>query len=106
MACFVAPAATAIVTTVIRKKISPKYHVEWLLLMQWGGVAMLIVDHISTGEVVPYFPFFTRSWSQIWPEILRAGVPMTIAVFTLWILAVQISWLIEKRNLKISEVSV
>ena len=106
MACFVVPATTAIVTTVMKKRISPKYHVDWLLSMQWGGVAMLIIDHISTGEVVPYFPFFTRRWSQIWPEILRAGVPMTIAVFVLWIVAVQISWFVEKRNLKISEVSV
>jgi len=98
MACFVAPATTAIVTTVLKKKISPKYHVEWLLAMQWGGVLMLIVDHISTGEVVSYFPFFTASWSEIWPEILRVGIPMAVVVFGFWITAVQISWAVEKRK--------
>ncbi|MCL5410933.1 MAG: hypothetical protein M1324_03740 [Patescibacteria group bacterium] len=103
MACFLAPAATAIVTTAANKKIPKHYHMDWLLAMQWGGVVMLIIDHIANKEIVPYFPFFTAGWSKIWPEILKNGVPMTVGVFVLWFTAIQISWLIEKKKLKISQ---
>ena len=101
MCCFVAPVAVATITTVVKKKIPAKYHVEWLLLMLWGGNVMLIVDHIINGEVVPYFPFFTKSWSEMWPEILSVGMPMTIAIFAIWGAAVLGSNLAIKRNLKV-----
>ncbi len=57
MACFIAPTTAAIIATGIKKKIPQKYHFEWLITMFWGGVAMLNVEHISHGEVVP-FPRF------------------------------------------------
>ncbi len=88
MACFAAPATAAIVTTVIKKKIPAKYHVDWLLSMLYGGVLMLIIEHIAHKEVVPYFPFFTAGWSEMWPEILRIGVPMTISIFVVWTIMV------------------
>jgi len=98
MACFVAPVTTAIVTSAMRNKLPKKYHFEWLLFMLWGGSAMLIVDHIATGEVVAYFPFFTKSWSQIWPEILSIGVPMTAVTIILWATMVWVSIGLEKRK--------
>lgn len=104
MACFVAPTTAAIVTTVIKNKVPAKYHVEWLFLMLWGGTAMLIFDHVANHEIVPYYPFFTRSWDQIWPEVLKIGLPMTIIVFAIWYLAVRISWLAEKKRVKISQI--
>ena len=84
MCCFLAPTAAAAVTSVIKKNVPEKYHVEWLLSMLWGGVAMLIIEHIAHKEVVSYFPFFTAGWSEMWPEILRVGVPMTIFIFAIW----------------------
>jgi len=84
MACFVAPATVVVITQIAKKKIPPKYHVERLLYMLWGGVLMLIVDHVANKEVVPYFPFFTASWQEMWPEILRIGIPMTIIIFVVW----------------------
>ena len=106
MACFAAPATVAIITTVIKKKVPERYHPEWLLLMLWGGVLMLIVDHIATGEIVAYFPFFTRSWQQIWPEILRVGVPMTIVIFATWAMMVWISMGLKMSSRSMAERSV
>ena len=84
MACFIAPAAAAVVTSVIRKKVPAKYHIDWLLLMLWGGVLMLVVDHIASGEVVLHFPFFTAGWEKIWPEVLSVGLQMTVVIFVVW----------------------
>ena len=87
MACFLAPAAEAVVTTVLQKKLDQKEkeaehgsveHIEntksiqestkpkhkiswsrklkWLNTMLWGGSALLCVEHIWHGEVVPWPP--------------------------------------------------
>jgi len=45
---------------------------------------MLIIEHLAHQEVVPYFPFFTAGWTQMWPELLRVGVPMALAIFVVW----------------------
>jgi hypothetical protein len=89
MACFIAPAATAILTTGLKKKIDPKYHVEWLNTMLWGGVIMLIVDHVANGEIVPYPPFFTamqkaNGITTLFKEIVTVGGLMTITIFAVW----------------------
>jgi hypothetical protein len=84
MACFITPAATAIIATAIKKKIPSHWHFDWLLLMLWGGTLMLIVDHVVNGEVILTFPFFTAGWSEIWPELIRVGLPMTLAIFIAW----------------------
>jgi len=99
MACFVAPATVAIVTTAVKEKVPEKYHVEWLLSMLYGGVLMLIIEHIAHKEVVPYFPFFTAGWSEMWPEILRIGVPMTIAIFAVWGIMVLVANFLPKSSL-------
>lgn len=91
MACLIAPATVAIITTVSKKKIPAKYHVEWLLMMLWGGTAMLLVDHIINGEVVPYYPFFTAGFDKIYKEILTVGLPMTAIIFVIWYLMILVS---------------
>lgn len=98
MACFVAPAATAAVITTVRKKVPPQYHIDWLLMMLWGGFIVLIIDHIANNEVVPYFPFFTAGWSKIWPEILQVGVPMTLAVTDVWLVMLIVSAVNSKKS--------
>jgi hypothetical protein len=96
MACFIAPAATAIITTGLKKKIAPKYHLEWLNTMLWGGVIMLIVDHIANGEIVPYPPFFTamqkaNGIQTMLKEIVTVGGLMTIAIFTVWVVMILVT---------------
>lgn len=84
MACFIAPATAAIIISATKKKIPAHYHVNWLLAVLWGGVIWLIPEHIYQGEVVFYPPFFTSGASRIVPEVLRVGIPMTLAALAVW----------------------
>lgn len=84
MACFVAPETAAIALTIVRKKIDPRLQINWLLTLLWGGVAWLIPEHIYHGEITLYPPFFTKGLSEMLPEIIRVGVPMTIAAAMVW----------------------
>ena len=87
MACFIVPAAEAVITTVVTKVIKSKEkksgseetvnisfsdgtieEVEkikfstklgWLNKLLWGGSALLAFEHIWHGEIVPFFPFLT-----------------------------------------------
>ncbi|MDD2688955.1 MAG: hypothetical protein PHT41_02225 [Candidatus Omnitrophica bacterium] len=97
MACFLVPTSTAIVTTVIRKKIPEKYHINWLNSMLWGGVVMLAVEHISHGEIVLYPPFLTAGLAEVFPEMLRVGVPMTLSIFLIWGIMVTVAVRMSKK---------
>ena len=70
---------------------SAKYHLDWLIAMLWGGVIMLAVEHIAHGEVVLYPPFLTAGVSEVLPEILKVGVPMTIAIVSVWAVVVLVA---------------
>lgn len=88
MACFLVPAAEAIIVSVAvkisEKKEKNKYslpkgavkHTEieedshklpfskklsWLRNLLWGGTVLLAFEHFWHGEVVPYFPFLTAA---------------------------------------------
>ena len=98
MACFLVPTAVAIVTTSVRKKVPEKYHLDWLNSMLWGGVVMLAVEHVSHGEVVPYPPFLTAGLHKVLPEMLKVGVPMTLAIFVIWGLMITVAAMIGKRE--------
>ena len=61
MACFIAPATEAIVTTIVKKTTDKKEthnpfikRLNWLNNMLWGGSALLAFEHIWHGEVVPW----------------------------------------------------
>ncbi|MDP3981087.1 MAG: hypothetical protein Q8Q33_06735 [Chlamydiota bacterium] len=90
MACFIAPVAAAIVTTKMTKKTASKYHLDWLNAMLWGGVIMLVVDHIAKGEISLYPPFLTVGIGEALLEILKVGLPMTLAVIGVWAMLVMI----------------
>jgi len=90
MACFIVPMGAAIVTTAVSKKIPEECHVNWLNSMLWGGVAMLAVEHVSHGEVVPYPPFLTAGLSEVFPEMMRVGAPMTLAIFLVWMIMIAV----------------
>ena len=85
MACFLVPAAEAVVVTIaakvkensevevataetteateISKEEAPAIpwsrRLKWLTYMLWGGAILLAFEHIWHGEVVPWFPFLT-----------------------------------------------
>ncbi len=97
MACFLVPTAAAIVTTAVGKKVPEKYHMNWLNSMLWGGVVMLAVEHIAHKEVVPYPPFLTAGLSEVFPEMMRVGIPMTLAIFLIWGVMVTVAARVSKR---------
>ena len=114
MACFVAPAGVAVVTTIIKKVVekrelaaeaqpnkqsaskAPGKWVErlgWLNLMLWGGTLMLVLDHLIAGELVPWSPFLTAletpgQASALLKEIAITGGAMTAGVFVVWAIMV------------------
>jgi hypothetical protein len=108
MCCFVTPIVTATVTTKIAKRMPKKYHFEWLNTMLWGGVVMLIIEHIAHKEVVPYFPFLTAMKNPhdtivMLKEMAIVGGSMTLAIFVGWIILVFTANLIsdyEKSRIK------
>ncbi len=96
MACFIAPMATGIVTTVFRKKVPAALKISWLNIMLWGGVAMLAIEHIAHGEVVLYPPFLTAMQNPaaipvMLQELAIVGGTMTIAIVLIWAFLVMIT---------------
>ena len=70
MACFLVPAAEAVVTTVAAKvmkknakdneeKLSFATKLEGLNKLLWGGSLLLCYEHVGSGEITPFFPFLT-----------------------------------------------
>lgn len=112
MACFLVPAAQAIIVTAanaasekhLKKEIKASdtditadesstlsFHgkVKWLRNMLWGGSAMLAFEHVWHGEVVPWFPFLTAaedpaSLSELLGEMATVGVTMAALVTAVW----------------------
>lgn len=114
MACFIVPLAQAVATTLYRRHVEKQSSLApsssaafWgkvaeggkgaslrrLELMLWGGSAMLIVDHIISGELMPVFPFFSALLVEggaltMLREMLTVGVPMSLLVTGIWALTV------------------
>ncbi len=130
MACFVVPAAEAVVTTVVTKVMQSKesspetVHIsldgstvteavktpfsqklKWLNNLLWGGSALLAFEHIWHGEVIPWFPFLTAAGNpadaaEMLHEMSTVGVTMAVLVTAVWGGIVAISSAIEKRAVK------
>lgn len=115
MACFIVPAAEAVVTTIVKKSIDKNEKgsksevrnsflkkMNWLNNMLWGGSALLMFEHIWHGEVIPWFPFLTNAANPIDAsamvhEMATAGVGMAMLVTAVWIGMVLVTNAIEKR---------
>ena len=90
MACFLVPAAEAVITTIAAKAIKSKEKdsetvkvqldgsnpeaaekipfsrkLKWLNNLLWGGSALLAFEHVWHGEVVPWFPFLTAAGDPV-----------------------------------------
>ena len=103
MACFTAPMSVAIVTTIFRKKIPEKYHINWLNTMLWGGTAGLALEHVAHGEVVPFPPFFTAMMTPadtaaMVHEILTVGTGMLFVCVIVWAVMVTAASMIEAKT--------
>ncbi|MBR5973985.1 MAG: hypothetical protein IK020_02265 [Clostridiales bacterium] len=129
MACFLVPATEAIVTTIAAKVLAKKeknmeIHHEggssdiiekshfsrklgWLNNMLWGGAALLALEHVWHGEVVPWFPFLTAasdasSRSEMFHEMATVGVAMAALVTVVWGIMVLVSSRLEKSATSVS----
>lgn len=115
MACFLVPAAEAIVVSAVEKAEEKKAEkalegstidsieaanekmvipfsrkLKWLSWMLWGGVLLLAFEHVWHGEVVPWFPFLTAmsdqaSTVEMLQEIATVGVGMAVIITVVWV---------------------
>lgn len=133
MACFLVPAAEAVVTTLAAKLLKsrekarnveirlPDGSVEtatrvpfstklgWLNKLLWGGSALLAFEHVWHGEVVPFFPFLTAvrdgETSEMLAEMGSAGIMMAALVTVVWFGMLAVSAMVEKRALANSKLA-
>lgn len=106
MACFIIPAVEAVAGTILQKKVgrekAEKMKLGWLNTMLWGGVALLAIEHIWHGEVVPWPPFLTAmanpaETSAMIKEMAIVGTAMAIVVTLAWVALVFITNALSKR---------
>lgn len=133
MACFLVPAAEAVVTTLAAKLLKsrekarnveirlPDGSVEtatrvpfstklgWLNKLLWGGSALLAFEHVWHGEIVPFFPFLTAvrdgETSEMLAEMGSAGVMMAALVTVVWFGMLAVSAMVERRALANSKLA-
>ena len=116
MACFLVPAAEAIVTTVASKamkknsvpaseaeaKITFGSKLNWLNNLLWGGSALLAFEHVWHGEVTPFFPFLTAAAEGETVEMLKemgtVGVGMAVLVTVTWFIVTLVADMAVKRQ--------
>ena len=122
MACFLVPAAEAVVVTVTAKAAGKKadaagsaYQAEqrigfvkklkWLTNMLWGGSVLLAFEHLWHGELAPWFPFLTAvgdpaDTAEMLVEMGSVGVLMAAIITTAWAGMVLVTNAMEKKALK------
>lgn len=127
MACFVVPAAEAVITTVAAKVLEKKESasesvqvslddvttteavkipfsrkLKWLNNLLWGGSALLAFEHVWHGEVTPWFPFLTATGNpadaaEMLNEMATAGISMTVLVTAVWLAMLGVTKIMEKN---------
>ena len=107
MACVIVPAMEAIITTTLTKELEKKeikfsHKMKGLNSMLWGGSALLALEHVWHGEIVPWFPFLTKAktakdTAEMLAEMSTVGVSMAVLVTTVWALMVGVSHVLERK---------
>ena len=123
MACFLVPAAEAVVTTVIRKAVKSKEEKDgrelsvrfsdklgWLNGMLWGGSGLLAFEHLWHGEISPFFPFLTAAddpgeTAEMLTEMATSGTAMAALVTAVWAAAVLVVGRIKDQGRKAGDLS-
>jgi hypothetical protein len=104
MACFLVPAAEAVVATVIERRAAraegpraagsdrPSWaaKLRWLTNMLWGGALLLALEHLWHGEISPLPPFLTalKSADQtavMGRELATVGLVMAVVTTVAWV---------------------
>lgn len=116
MACFIVPAAEAVITTVAAKvakknedgsenghKVRFSEKLGWLNKMLWGGSALLAFEHLWHGEIAPFFPFLTAASNpadlqDMLIETAAVGTGMAVLVTGAWAGMVFVTDRILKRR--------
>jgi len=106
MACFLVPAAEAIITTIVERKskeLARKWKLNWLNAMLWGGVLLLAVEHIWHGEVVPWPPFLTAMENPaeipvMLHEMATIGTAMALVITIFWLVLVTVASSLAKPS--------
>ena len=124
MACFLVPAAEAVVVTVVEKVAEKKeskveqttteeknesFHVpftaklKWLMYMLYGGSILLMFEHIWHGEVQPFAPFLTAmadkgDMYEMLHEMSTVGVTMALLVTAVWGIICVVTSKLEKKS--------
>jgi len=103
----------AIVTTVVKKvveknereagkketsqtRVSWSRKLSWLNRLLWGGVLLLVLEHIWHGEVVLWPPFLTamNNPADVGPmlhEVATIGTGMAVFVTIVWLIMISIA---------------
>lgn len=122
MACFLVPAAEAVVVAAAGKAVGKKagaagnsYQAEqriglvkklkWLANMLWGGSVLLAFEHLWHGELMPWFPFLTAmnnpaDTAEVFAEMGSVGVLMAVIITGVWIGMVLVTNAMEKKALE------
>ena len=125
MACLLVPAAEAVITTIAAKAAKSKEQkaeaagvksdtaerlpfsekIKWLSNLLWGGSALIALEHVWHGEIVPWAPFLTAendpaAAAEMLQEMATVGVGMTAVVTAVWLGMLGVSQVMEKRALK------
>lgn len=124
MACFLVSAAEAVIVTAVEKGVEKKEMMEaeasgstqvkelhiplsrklkWLSNMLWGGVVLLLFEHIWHGEVVPFFPFLTAmsdpaDTAAMLGEMATVGVCMALLITIVWVIMCKAADVIVSRK--------
>mgnify|MGYP003294984680 CR=1 FL=1 len=102
MACVTVPVVTAVAVEAIRglvKKYEAKKEVpeirfsrklKWFSNLLFGGSALLLLEHVWHGEIVPWYPFLTGASNAedaqtMLHEMSTVGVAMTGVVALAWL---------------------
>ncbi|MBR1874571.1 MAG: hypothetical protein IJ807_06665 [Eubacterium sp.] len=106
MACFIVPAAEAVVVKVCEKVVASKEaetneavehevsiplkrKLKWLNYMLIGGAVLLLFEHIWHGEIVAWFPFLSAMASpsdmnEMFLEMATVGTSMAAFITLIW----------------------
>ena len=102
MACFVVPAAEAVIVRAIEKAevkkeaegkqtalIPMSVKLKWLSGLLLGGAVLLMFEHVWHGEVVPWFPFLTAMYdpadtAEMLKEMATVGTSMAVLITAVW----------------------
>ena len=120
-ACLLVPAAEAAITAIAAKAVRSREQkaetanidnaeklpfsgkLKWLSNLLWGGSALLTLEHVWHGEIVPWFPFLTAAsdpaaTAEMLQEMATVGAGMTAAVTAVWLGILGVSHVMEKRG--------